>query len=271
MKNAGPDDHLFRIVDHADESEVHPSPYAGGPWNPEHQHGGAVSALLARSIDRLESPVPMRIARLTIEMFRGVPLTPLRVRTRVVRGGRRIQGVEASIRSGDVEVARATGLRIRRADDLPELEAGFAIDPELGGPPEQVPDLVERSAVPLIPGFARAVEIDHQAAEACGTPSNVWSRLRCRVVEGEETAPVVGLVSQVDFASGTGNAMDYARYTSINPDLTIHVIREPRSDWIGIRGITRRADDGIGQSLATAHDLEGPVAHVAASLLLDRR
>jgi hypothetical protein len=189
----------------------------------------------------------------------------------VVRGGRRIQGVEASIRSGDVEVARATGLRIRRADDLPELEAGFAIDPELGGPPEQVPDLVERSAVPLIPGFARAVEIDHQAAEACGTPSNVWSRLRCRVVEGEETAPVVGLVSQVDFASGTGNAMDYARYTSINPDLTIHVIREPRSDWIGIRGITRRADDGIGQSLATAHDLEGPVAHVAASLLLDRR
>ena len=74
-----------------------------------------------------------------------------------------------------------------------------------------------------------------------------------------------------DFASGTGNAMDYTKYTSINPDLTIHVLREPRSDWIGLRGVTRHAADGIGQSASIAYDLDGEVGRVQASLLLDRR
>jgi hypothetical protein len=95
--------------------------------------------------------------------------------------------------------------------------------------------------------------------------------MRCRLTEGEDTAPILRLATLADFASGTGNDMDYAKFTSINPDLTIHVLREPRSEWIGIRGLTRRAEDGIGQSHATIHDLQGPIANVSASLLLDRR
>jgi hypothetical protein len=71
--------------------------------------------------------------------------------------------------------------------------------------------------------------------------------------------------------SGTGNTMDYTKYISINPDLTIHVLREPRSDWIGIRATTSRAIDGIGQSFGHVYDLEGEVARVQASLLLDHR
>lgn len=104
-----------------------------------------------------------------------------------------------------------------------------------------------------------------------GVAGSVWARLRCRLVEGEDTAPISVLATLSDFASGTGNDMDYAKYTSINPDLSIHILREPRSEWIGIRGLTRRARDGIGQSAATIYDLEGPVANVTASLLLDRR
>ena len=79
------------------------------------------------------------------------------------------------------------------------------------------------------------------------------------------------LATLVDFVSVTGNAMDYTKYTSINPDLTIHVLREPRSDWIGIRGTTLRAIDGVGQSSGHVYDLEGEVAQVQASLLLDHR
>ena len=47
MQNATPNDSLFHIEDGDHESLVTPSPYAGGPWNPDHQHGGAVSGLLA--------------------------------------------------------------------------------------------------------------------------------------------------------------------------------------------------------------------------------
>jgi hypothetical protein len=271
MKNAQPEDHLFRITDHEGGATVQPSPYTGGPWNAAHQHGGAVSALLARSLEKIEAPTPMRLARITIDMFRGVPLTPLRVATRIVRGGRRIQSIEADLFDGEVQVARATGLRIRNDDSVSELEALPGLDSEIGPPPEVAPEFDMQSGFGQIPPFVRAVELVPGRPRNCGEAATTWTRLRCSVVEGEETSPVVRLAALVDFASGTGNAMDYEKFSSINPDLSINVLREPRSDWIALRGVTYRAGDGVGQSQATIHDLEGPMAQVHACLLLDRR
>ena len=270
MKNASPEDHLFQIVDRPGGAEVDPSPYAGGPWNPAHQHGGAVSALLTRCLERIETPSPMRLARITIDMFRGVPLTPLRVETRVVRGGRRIQSVEAELFDGDRLVARASGLRIRVDAGMAELEALSPVDPEVGDPPAVVPDFEMRAGIGEIPPFVRAVEILPGRAERCGDLATTWARLRCGVVQGEATSPIVRLAALVDFASGTGNAMDYSIFSAINPDLSINVVREPRSEWIALRGVTYRAADGIGLSLATVHDAEGPIGRAQACLLLDR-
>jgi len=271
MKNAQPDDHLFRITDRDGGADVQPSPYTGGPWNATHQHGGAVSALLTRSLDRIEAPTKMRLARITVDMFRGVPLTPLRIETRILRGGRRIQSVEANLFDGETQVARATGLRIRCDESVSELEALPGLDPEVGSPPEVVPEIDMRTSIGEIPPFVRAVEIVTGRPRKCGDPATTWARLRCRVVDGEETTPVVMLAALVDFVSGTGNAMDYRKYTSINPDLSINLLRDPRSDWLALRGVTFRAGDGVGQSHATVHDLEGPVAQAQACLLLDRR
>lgn len=271
MKLADPDDHLYQAVDTPDGPRMLPSPLTGGPWNSEHQHGGAVAGLLTRTLDTIDSPVPMRLARITVEMFRGVPLKPLRVEPELLRAGRRIQSVEARLFDGDVLVARATGLRIRIHDALPEMFTPAQRDPALGEPPDGVPKRREDFVMPTMPGFIRAVDIQSEIPKECGVAATLWTRLRCRFAEGEETTPIVRLATLGDFASGTGNAMDYTKYTSINPDLTIHVLREPRSDWIGMRGTTLRATDGIGQSAATVYDLDGPVAHVQASLLLDRR
>ncbi len=271
MKNARPEDSLFRITDRDGGADVQPSPYTGGPWNAAHQHGGAVSALLTRSLERIEAPTKMRLARITIDMFRGVPLTPLRIETRIVRGGRRIQSVEAGLFDGDTQVARATGLRIRNDDSVGELEALPGLDPELGSPPEVVPDFNLRAGLGEIPSFVRAVELVPGRPRECGDVATTWTRLRCGVVEGEETTPIVRLAALADFVSGTGNPMDYTKYSAINPDLSIHVLCEPRSDWLALRGVTFRTGDGMGQSQATIHDLEGPIAQVQACLLLDRR
>ena len=157
------------------------------------------------------------------------------------------------------------------SDALPEMFTPAAIDPDLGAPGEQAPEIKSRFDMPIIPGFVRAVEVQADFPEACGEPASLWARLLCPFHEGEETSPVVRLATLADFASGTGNAMDYSKYTSINPDLTIHILRNPVSDWLGLRGVTLRSSDGIGQSTATAYDLEGPVAQIQASLLLDRR
>lgn len=276
MKKAGTDDALFErrgteTREDAETLEMTCRPWAGGPWNPDHQHGGAVSALVAYAVDRLPSPVPMRVARFTLDMFRGVPLTPLRVETRVTRGGRRIQGLETTIYDGDTPVTRATALRVRTTDGLDELEAALAAEPDLGAPPETVPEFELRSGLAQIPPFVYACDLVPGRAAVCGEPAITWARLRCRVVADEETSPIVRLAAVADFASGTGNAMDYTKYSAINPDLSASVLREPRSDWIGMRGVTTRSPDGIGQSTASIHDAEGQIARVNATLLLDRR
>jgi len=271
VAQAAPDDGIYRVLETDEGPRMLPSALAGGPWNPEHQHGGAVSGLLTRALDRIESPVPMRLVRITVEMFRGVPLRPLRIETRTTRAGKRIQSVEAELFDGELLVARATGLRIRMDDSLAELAAGSEHVPPIGPPPENVAPHRPDFALDVMPGFIRAVDIRIDRPKETGLASQVWARLRCRFVEGEPTSPIVQLATLVDFTSGTGNVLDYTRHTSINPDLSIHVLREPRSEWVGMRGITLRAADGVGLSSAELFDLEGPIGRAHASLLLDRR
>jgi len=271
MRKAEPSDSIFREIETGNGPRILPSELSGGPWNRKHQHGGPVAGLLTHALHHLETPIPMRLARITIEMLRAVPVRPLRVETRITRAGRRLQGCVAELVHEDTTVARATALRIRTDTELGELEARGAMDPALGQPPEASPALPADVDWEWLPGFIRAVDFVSEPPTETGAPISVWTRLRCPLVEGEPTPPIVRLAALVDFASGTGNAMDYSKYTSINPDLTIHVLREPRSDWIGLRGLTQRAADGIGQSTAAIYDAEGPVANVQASLLLDRR
>ena len=275
MNQAQPEDGLFRVSeDHEDDDATQylPTRFAGGPWNPSHQHGGAVSGLLTRSLHRIESPIPMRLARITVEMFRGVPMTPLHIETRTLRAGRRIQSIEANLFDKETLVARATGLRVRWEPSLSTIKSPEILDPRVGRPPEgEIPPHRVPEGFQIPPGFINAVDFVREDSTGRGEPAHVWARLRCSLVEGEETAPIVRLATLADFASGTGNQMDYTKYTSINPDLTIHALREPRSHWIGIQGSSLRSGDGIGQSAATLYDLDGPIANVQASLLLDRR
>ena len=61
--------------------------------------------LMAREIERVPAEQPMFVSRLTIELMRPVGRIPLEVRSRLVRPGRRVQLVEASLWSGELEVA----------------------------------------------------------------------------------------------------------------------------------------------------------------------
>jgi hypothetical protein len=277
MQKARPDDALLEILDQRALADRHvtrftPSPLTAGPWNPHHQHGGAVAATFGRFLSRLEAPVEMRISRLTVEMFRGIPVAPLEIETRIVRDGRRIQSVEANLvePGADLLVARATALRIRQDVELPELAVPGELDPALGPRPATAPVIRLRPGL-QVPAFLGACDLIPGGATVCGQPSTTWARLRCRIVKGEQPSPIESLIALLDFASGAGNVMDYSTYSAINPDLTAHILRPPRSAWIALRGRTLRSAEGIGQSEALVYDDQGPVARAAACLLLDRR
>ena len=70
-------DAIFRV----DGNGVVTSPDAAGPWDPSMQHGSPPAALAVWAAEKIPTPVPMRIARVTVDLMRPVPVAPLTLET----------------------------------------------------------------------------------------------------------------------------------------------------------------------------------------------
>jgi hypothetical protein len=120
---------IFRV----DGSHVVTSPYAAGPWHPSMQHGSPPAALVVWAVERIPTPVPMRIARVTVDLMRPVPVAPLTIESEVLRDGRKIQLCAVWLIADGVVVVEATVLKIKvQANELPPEAAILPI--ELPGP-----------------------------------------------------------------------------------------------------------------------------------------
>jgi hypothetical protein len=107
---------VFESVYVADGDRFIATELARGPWDPDAQHGGAPAALLMRAFERVEGDPDLRLARVTYELLRPVPLGELTLTTQVARPGRRVQLLDASLFTPDgTEVVRARALKVRRA------------------------------------------------------------------------------------------------------------------------------------------------------------
>ena len=251
-----------------------PGPLTGGPWDPTIQHGGPISGILAHLVETVPAPAPMRTTRHTVDMMRGVPLTPLRPEVEVLRSGRRIQVVRASLFSGpdlDVEMARATSLRMRVAD-IPN-----PVDPEKTAHPEDEPHVLPDEPVLLtmlgigVPAFLRAVEFRRTGEYRDGAPGLVWLRMHNEMVAGRETSAFVRLATVADMASMAAQYLQPDEWMTVNADLAVTAFRDPVSDWMGVRALHKNNGDGIGLSEAVLYDLDGRVGRATASILIEPR
>jgi hypothetical protein len=264
---------MSAAIFHVDDELVVPSVLARGPWSPDAQHGGPPAALLARAVESDEHGAGFVVARLTVELLRPVPIAPLRVRSRLTRPGKKVQLVEASllVADGELEVARATGLRIRRtAIQLPEGAAPY------GTLPPPTAGVVSR------PPWAGSIEYEgfHSGGAelrfVTGTfeqpgPAAAWMRLRVPLVAGEETSPLCRVAVAADFGNGISWVLDRTQgYRFINPDLTIALHRHPAGEWIGLDAITLPGPLGVGIAESRLYDQHGPLGRSLQSLLIER-
>src|SRR3954453_21132617 len=102
-------DAIFRV----DGNRVVTSPNAAGPWDPGMQHGSAPAALVVWAAEAIPTPVPMRIARVTIDLMRPVPVAPLTLQTKMLRAGRKIQLCAVRLLADGVLVVGASVLKIK--------------------------------------------------------------------------------------------------------------------------------------------------------------
>lgn len=234
-----------------------------GPWDPNAQYGGAPAALLTWAVERVPTLVPMRIARITIDMHRAVPVERLHVHAEIVREGKRLQVVLATITDDrGLEVSRATALRLRLGagpDEPTDPRRPPVVTPPFG------PRRPRRSEPRNLNGFAGALEV-REAGEA---PGRGWYRVTEQVVAGEEPSAVVRLAWASDFTANSGNYLDHLRWSAINPDLTIHLAREPRGEWTCVATRNWYEHDGIGHARADLFDLDGFVGTCTATALVD--
>ena len=91
-------DPIFRV----DGNRVVTSPDAAGPWDPRMQHGSAPAALVVWAAEAIPTPVPMQIARVTIDLMRPVPVAPLTIESDVLREGRKIQLCAIKLLAGGI-------------------------------------------------------------------------------------------------------------------------------------------------------------------------
>lgn len=213
----------------------------------------------------------MFVARLTVELLRPVPISPLGTRVRFTRPGRKVQLVEASLLSGDIEVARCTGLRIRQAE--------IALPANL---PSHVQPPPPSNGIASMPPWAASVGyrafhsagVEHRfvagSFEHPGAATD-WIRLRVPLVDGEDTSPLSRVAAAADFGNGVSWVINRSDgFSFINPDLTVYLHRYPAGEWVCLDAVTYVEPHGVGLAESLLLDEQGPIGRAAQALLIER-
>lgn len=246
-----------------------PSDGARGPWDPKLQHGGPIAGLIARAAESFPCAQPMRVVRLTIDLFRPIPMAATTITIEAARDGRRIQALDVNVIVDDTVVTRASIMRIR--DEPGTVEPANIPEP----PPVDAPPAPPDSVAPVVfrnmaPQFVHQLDIRRVSGAESGT-STAWYRLDSELVEGEPISPLQRMSAIADLGMSAGHLVSFDRFTSANPDLTIHVDRLPDGPWIGLDGVVRIHPGGLGITDSVIHDVGGRIGRSVKCLLVDRR
>jgi hypothetical protein len=240
----------------------------GGPWSRDAQHGGPPSALAAWVIEQHEPSPGQRLARISVDILRPVPLGKLTTKVRTIRAGRRVALVESMIEADGQEVLHARGWRLARPTGPVPVIPGQV-------PPGPVPATEGPQAPPRLPnahtgGYLSAIEWRFLDGGEFGSPGpgRAWSRPRLPLIAGEDSTPMCRALLVADSGSGISAVLDSARHIFINVDLTVILTRDPVGEWLLMEASTTTGDQGAGYAGTVLSDTAGRCGTAAQTLLV---
>ncbi len=95
--------------------------------------------------------------------------------------------------------------------------------------------------------------------------------MRFPLVAGEEPTPTQRLVVVADSGNGLSSLLSFERWWYINTDLSIHLHRLPRGEWICVDARSTLDPSGVGLAETELFDVDGRVGRGAQSLLVGPR
>jgi len=227
-------------------------------------HFGPPAALLGRSVEALPVPVPMRVARITFEILRPVPVAgALQVTADLVRPGKRVALAEARLTADGQDVALARAWLMRTSD----LEVP---DAAREGPPTPGPD--EASTNQFFPHtldvhYGSTMEVRFVSGSFLDLgPAVAWFRSPIALVSDEDMTPLQRVLVAADSGNGISAVAAPTDLVFVNTDLTVHLHRYPVGQWVCMNARTTLDPSGIGQADTVLSDETGRIGRSAQSL-----
>jgi Thioesterase-like superfamily len=245
-----------------------PTELARGPWSPDSLHGGPVAALVVRAAEKEAGDDDLQLVRITLDLLRPVPLSPLSVSSAVVRPGRKVQLIDTVVEAEGVAVAWSRALRIRVASGQ-RVVVPTAPEDERPLPPEQgTPRVMVHEGYRAFHNHGVEMRSVRGHSEQPG-PATVWFRLRCPVVSGERPTPWQRAAAVADFGNGVSSELEFGSGLFINPDLTLSIHRPPAGEWVCLDARTRFGSPGIGTAESALWDVEGCIGRAVQGLFVE--
>ncbi|MFJ6788192.1 thioesterase family protein [Streptomyces angustmyceticus] len=241
------------------------SPATAGPWSAKSQHAGPPSALLGREMERHAARPGFRIARITLELPRPVPVGDLRVAVRTVHSGGRTELLEGELTADGKTVMLARAWRMAAGPaDTPRLS------PEPAPPSLPQPQAPQTMTGAYLDGYVSAMEWRFEEGKGFDTPGPgmVWARQRIPLVAGEPDTPLTRALTLADSSWAVAFELDHRAQFVINTDVTLSLHREPVGEWLCMRSSTAASPEGSALALGQLDDASGDCGRILQTLLV---
>ncbi|CAM3786601.1 acyl-CoA thioesterase domain-containing protein [Tsukamurella ocularis] len=242
--------------DRVSATAFRPTEHVSGGWNTAEQHIAPPMGLLAHAVEQdrnTRRDDDLRIARLSYDILGTLPMDVVEVDVRVVRPGRTIELVEATLSHGGRAglVLRAWLLDRRDTREV----AGTELDPI--PPAEQLPEYEPSTVWPG--GFIASART--RRAEVRPGRATYWVESDVELLD-EPTGPIARAARLFDIANGMTPRFTPEDVAYPNLDLTAHLFRDPVGSAIGFDTRVSTGPDGAGLTHSVIHDIAGPVGTV---------
>lgn len=246
-----------------------PTAQAIGPWDAGQLHGGGPAALIARALQEL-APA-MQVARIGYE-FRGpVPFAPVHVEAEIVKPGGRLQLARAALHAGGRVAMTATATLLRRGDVAVPHAGRWEAALPAAGPGDAGHSRTRPDAAPGFHTTGMTIRFANGTGFEQIGPAQAWFALQRELVAGETIPPVCRAVAAADFGNGISRVLDWDEWLFVNCDLTVALLRDPRTPWVLLDGVTRIDPAGIGWAASTLFDEHGPIGYAQQTLFVEPR
>jgi hypothetical protein len=256
---AYPDAFYVRTGEHGFISTLH----AQGAWQPGEQHLAPASGLVLAEVER-RLPSDKLVSRVSFDVLGVIHSGEFTIDVEVVRPGKTIELIEASMRHGGVTSIRARVWRLVPTDTRRVQGIEWTPLP----PPDEMRPFAFSSV--WEGGYINSLEV-RQDADARPGLGRSWIRTRFPLVEGESDPPVAGFAKLIDTANGLVVRERPDSVFFANVDLTVHFLRQPEAGWIGFDTRVSFGPSGLGETFSVLSDRHGPVGTAAQSLTVRAR